>query len=279
MADLFDRQALIRITQNNQIQKTFDQRFRIAFEIAKTIGQEANTLKVSIYNLSRSNRAELVKSGQNIEVEAGYSGNFEVVGIANVNRVLIEHNPPNIITTLEAADGVRTLRDVTLSLSFKGPVTVDRILDEVAEKMGIGRVDTGADVKGQYIHGFSFSGKAKEALNKLTAKANVIWSIQNNDLVIFDRFNSNLERVVLLTPQTGLIDSPQALEDDDASETRAKNRGYKVRSLLNPKIEVGNLLKLESQDVTGQFRIDSVVHTCDTRANEWMTEAEIHAQA
>ena len=49
-----------------------------------------------------------------------------------------------------------------------------------------------------------------------------------------------------------------------------------MRSLLNPKIRPGEAVVIQSRDVDGEFRVDTVTHSGSTRGNDWETVAEVY---
>ncbi len=161
--------------------------------------------------------------------------------------------------------------------SFAAGATVDRVLNRIAEELALARRATGVEITGVYQEGVSFSGTAKDALDQVTRKAGLTWSIQNRELQILDRVDASQSRGPLLTPSTGLLDSPSPLEETGEENERRRGTGYEVRSILNPKIRPGERVVVESRDVEGQFRVDTVVHKGATRGNDWISTAEAFA--
>lgn len=274
---LFDRRCTVTIGPEGDSGLSFDQRFRISFRVIKSLSSETNAMNVQIYGLSQSTRDRVLTGDQILQIEAGYREGTEVLAVADVTRSVAQVRPPEIITTFDCQDGVKALRDRKIALSFAPDTQVSRVLDRIAQELALGDRATGAEVEGVYRNGVTISGTVREALDKVTRKAGVTWSIQDRELQILDRVESAQGRGVLLSPRTGLIDSPERLDDEEAQNERRAGSGYKVRSLLNPKIRPGDQLVLESATASGQFRIDRVEHVGDTRGEDWYTEAEVYA--
>lgn len=273
----FNRIARVTIGPEGKQGISFDERFRIAFRVTRTVGSEINSADIQIYGLSERSRDEIKRSNQIAQIEAGYGDSYSVVAIADITRVNIEHRPPDIITVVECGDGARALRDRKINLSFESGASVERVLNRVADELALGWRATGAKIQGVYQEGVSFSGRVGDVLNEITRKAGLGWSIQNRNLQILDKFNPNQSRGVLLTPDTGLLASPEPLDDPESETERQRGSGFVVRCLLNPKIVPGDRLKVESREVSEVLRIDTVEHRSDTRGTEWVTEVEAYA--
>jgi hypothetical protein len=273
---LWNRCARITIGPEGDSGFSFDERFRIAFRVTRTVGSEINSADVQIYGLSEQSRRRIKRPEQVAQIEAGYGDSYSVLAIADITRTTIEHRPPDIITAVECGDGARALRDRKINLSFEAGASVERVLNKIADELALGVRETGVEISGVYQEGVSFSGNVGDVLNQVTRKAGIGWSIQNRNLQLLDKFNPNQSRGVLLTPTTGLIASPEPLDDPESETERQRGSGFVVRCLLNPKIVPGDRLEIKSREVEGVFRVDTVRHRGDTRGAQWMTEAEVY---
>jgi len=274
---LWDRRVTVTVGPEGGEGVAVDERFQIEFAVSKSVGADQNRIDCTIYGLSEQTRTRMMEPGQVIQIEAGYAEGTEVLAIGDITRAVIEYAPPEIRTVIEAGDGARALRDRKVNLSFAAGASVQRVLDAIAQELALGRRATGAQVEGEYQEGVSFSGTAKDALDKVTARAGVTWSIQDGELQILDREQPSQGRGALLTPETGLLESPQRIDDEAFGLERAAGDGYEVRSLLNPKIRPGEPVVIQSRDVDGQFRVDTVTHSGSTRGNDWETVAEVYS--
>ena len=274
---LWDRRVTVTVGPEGGEGVAVDERFHIEFVVSKSVGAEQNRIDCTKYGLSEQTRARIMEPEQVIQIEAGHAEGTEVLAIGDITRAVVEHAPPEIRTVIEAGDGARALRDRKVNLSFAAGASVQRVLDAIAQELALGRRATGAQVAGEYQEGVSFSGTAKDALDRVTARAGVTWSIQDGELQILDREQPSQGRGALLTPDTGLLDSPQRIDDEAFGLERAAGTGYEVRSLLNPKIRPGEAVVIQSRDVDGQFRVDTVTHSGSTRGNDWETVAEVYS--
>lgn len=275
---LFDRKCILTVGEAGARGVQFDERLHVTFRVVKSLGAEINRAEFEVYGLSPESRNRCLQKDLVVQFEAGYVSNYELLTIADITRAVVSYEPPDIITKIEAGDGARALRDRKVNLSFSAGASVQRVFDAVAGELGLGERATGVPVQGEYQEGVSFSTTAREALNKVARRAGVVWSIQDGDLYIAKRDLPVDGRGVLLSPGTGLIGSPEPLEDPEPDLETKGGAGYRVRSLLQPKIRPGERVIIEARDVSGVFRVDVVEHVGDTRGNEWHTEAEVYAE-
>jgi hypothetical protein len=274
---LFDRRCAVTVGEEGGTGTRIDERFRVGFSVVKTLTTETNVSDVQINGLGDSLRQQFLAPGQVIQIEAGYAGGSEILSIADITNASIQRQPPEIITKLECQDGAQALKERKVALSFAPETPVQRVLDKLAQELALGQRATGVQVQGVYRNGLTLSTTIRDALNSVTRKAGVTWSIQDRQLQILDPVLSSQGQGVLLSPTSGLINLPERIDDPENEEELRRGVGYRVRSLLNPKIRPGEQLILESAEVQGKFRIDAVEHTGDTRGNEWYTEAEVYA--
>lgn len=246
---------------------------RIAFNVAKSDDVFANRIQVDIYNLTRESMNLMGSLGNRLVVEAGYGDELEVLAIGDITKFQIMRQPPDVVLRLEAGDGIISIKDTLVSFSFNGPISVNALIDKVAAAMGFGRRDTGVEITGTFQFGWAFTGRASDALDQLSAKAGVIWSVQNGDLQFTIPDQPARDRAWIISPATGLLSSPMRLED--VGWGGREELGWQVDSLLLPRLEPGGLVEIQSSDVNGQFAARRVTHVGDTHGSDWMTRAEV----
>ena len=127
-----------------------------------------------------------------------------------------------------------------------------------------------------------FFGEPKKYFRSIAADNNAQWFIENGELNI-GRIQDDPtpeKNALVINPDNGLIGSPQQIED-----------GVTFRTLLNPTLKIAlpamwvkldmtqivamkvNIGQLQTKlDEDGLYRICSVIHTGDSRGQEWYTE-------
>lgn len=271
----FDRVASVTVGKPGQIGTKISAN-RIRFRIEKTEKPDANTVEVELYNLSPDTRAKCQDTNAIVIVSCGYHGDVEqVVGVGGIHRHETTYPAPDIVTRINCGDGIEALRDARTKVSYAAGVPLKTIIDDIAKSMKIEVRPTDAILSGTYRQGFSFSGQSRDALSKVTAAFGLTWSIQNGQLQITENRKPVNRQAVLLTPETGLIGSPQPVDDVSTETKKHKDMpGLRVECLLNPRLEPGGVFEVRSREHKGFFRIVTVEHRGDTHGSEWRSTIE-----
>ncbi len=266
--ELFNRGASLTIGKVKGAGKKYAG-FRITFEVEKTSESAPNPAKVSIYNLSKSSRAELEAKGLTMILNVGYSGIgqgdpiLSQLFIGDVKKVLTTRQGPDVVTTLEAGDGEVAIKEVHVEQSFAPFTPVQSIIGSLADKLGLAVGTIVPGVAQLFENGFSMSGLASDNLDKLTSKLGLEWHVTDGELNVLDPALPTAEPAVLLTKDTGLIGVPSKREE-----------GVEFASLLNPAIKPGRLVSLISEQITGAFRPRKCRYKGDTHGGDWNVTVE-----
>lgn len=256
--------------------------FRIVFEVTKTDTTESNKAKISVYNLSEATRNK-IKKDDVVLLNAGYEEAYgeELLFAGNISRVSHAKDGAEVVTKIEAADGVKFLREIKVSFSYKAGTRAKNILYDliaIYRKNGIATKIIEPDIdNAEYVSGFAFVGLAKDCMDRLCFRLSLSWVINSNSLIITKEDEADKTRAVSLDSNSGLIGIPERNEDigDKSNEKKAKN-GWKIRSLLQPKIDPKGLIQVSSAEI-GQnkvFRVVTVKHSGDTEGEDWFSEVE-----
>ena len=76
---------------------------------------------------------------------------------------------------------------------------------------------------------------------------------------------------VFLSEKTGLIESPDLIiKSKQLAELNQDD--YLVVALLQPQMEAGDSVVIDSDVLKGNFTVKDLIHHGDTRGNEWYTK-------
>ena len=247
-------------------------RFRMAFTVTKTLEQDANRFQASVYGLSRQSQDMVTRLENSVILSAGYQGAEEVIAIGDIETYETIRQPPDVVTSIECGDGIRTLRDSRSNISISDTVSVRRILDRFATDLGVELRETTVDLGEPFENGFSFNGKTKDGLAVLARRGEWGWSIQGGELQISPQRGPALDDVIVVSAATGMINRPERL---DELTPQQEDEGWRVSTLLEPDAEPGMLLEIESDIISGMYSIKTVEHAGDTRGQDWTTTMEV----
>lgn len=254
---------------------------RMVCKIEKTLEKTPNNTQIEIYNLSDKSRAVFEQKNAAIRVRAGYGDRVKDIFIGDIGSVVTKRTGADIITQVEAQDGLLAYQSKEADLSFGAGAKIGTILDQLVGAFGLTKGEVqGLDTEDQYLNGVSFSGKVHKHIDTLLEKQpQLSWSIQDNQLQILPKVKASTRPAVLLTPETGLIGSPfkrVVLNQDIAKKQSGADaeNGAKVKSLLNADIVPGRLIRVEAQFMTGTFKVEKVTHEIDTHGTSYYSDIE-----
>ncbi len=274
MPRLFDRKCRVEIDGEGVRASIED--LRVTFSVNKTRSW-VSEMQVRVYNVNPDTRLTANKSRATVRLFAGY-GTPLLVAQAQITFVVVEREPPDIILAMDCLDGIVDLRRTRVSLSFERGATVGQVLEAVTEQLGLPVRPIEVDLESPLRGGYSHVGGVGTALDDMVEQVNAVWSIQNGEILILESGQPIPGEVALISPESGMIGSPEPIDeelgfDDIGGEPRF---GYTVRALLQPQIEPGQQVRIESADVRGLFRVEEIEHKGDTHGPDFESVMKLY---
>lgn len=264
----FDRVCAVDISPDLRVEK-----LRIKFEIKKSVIANTNYCRVDIYNLSQTTRNRITTDSTSlVRVLAGYSNNSGLIeiGQGNISNVIHTYKSPDVITTIYSKDGFNATISNRISLSFIDKTPLSSIIDAVIAKLNIPVKFINYNKSILIKNGFSYVGPITDVLDQLGRQYKFRWSIQDGQLQILNGEQGTGNQSVFLSAETGLIESPELIIKTKKLQEIKKNE-YKVSSLMQPQMQAGDLIQIESKTLNGIFIVNELTHVGDMNANEWYT--------
>jgi|SRR5579884_2617901 len=278
MSLLYGRVAKVIVGPPGQIGKEVTD-LRITFKIEKTSESNPNTATISVYNMAKDTRSLCEKKGNAVVLKCGYDTNIPLVFSGDIAKCTTEKQGPDIITTMEAGDGQVAFDTSTFDQSFAPGATVQSIFQQVTGSFGVAVGPLLGIPNDSVNNGMTLSGDSKKHMDDLTKKYGMEWSIQDGQIQVAPKNTPVFGTAVLLNSETGLIGSPKRVKilkanSDPLLGDFNKDAGVTFRSLLNPKLKPGQLVSLQSVNVTGLYTCRKVVHSGDTHSMPWQSECD-----
>lgn len=283
---LFDKK--IRITLAKPVKGSFTKiepnaivvtGLRMAFKIEKKLQKNPNTAEVILYNLNPASRALCEKKPLHIRLDAGYSTSIHRLWTGDMTFSQSRLDGIDWVTRIEVANGERAFNHARATRSFKaaqggkGSNCMD-VVNEVSKSMEMPVTltdDVRAELsKAELKQALSLRGPARKSLDKLLKTRNLEWSIQDGQIQILRPQQLRADQAFLISQATGMIGTP----DYTAPKKPGEKPSLKVKSLLHPSLTPGQKIKVESEAITGVFRLEAVTHTGDTHTDEFFSEME-----
>lgn len=298
---LFDRVAELIVGESGgKVVSIKDLRF--SFTIEKNASSTPNQSVIRIWNMREETRRIVETVNNAVILKAGYAQDTgpQTIFVGVVTRSTTMREGPDWITELELADGLIAYRDGKAALQFPVGSNALTVVAGIAGQFGLPVKPLPTDVAKTYPHGFSFVGRLRDAMNKACDYAGLEWSIVDHEIQIIKKGGVAKKRAIVLSPDTGMIGSPQPeaktmseknaaksgltvdnagvrVKKSDTTKTGKKRttlevQGYSVDSLLQPSINPGSYVQVKSFAIDGEFfRVESVTHRGDTGGGEWKT--------
>lgn len=264
---------------------------RVTFHVEKTLKPEPNVCEVSIYNLSRTQRAQIEElrpkkgdtRGIPMLVEAGYKDTgTSQIWLGDLRTVYSEYSSASgdWVTKVETGDGEAAKRS-SVAVAYGPGTTPDIALRALVRALGVDEGNVAAAAIKLRQGGAAtllpkravFSGSASVNMTNFCRSAGLEWSVQDGAVQVLESNKTLSGKALHLTggkighpstPGTGLIESPSV--DPLGVLT--------IKFLIQPGVKVGTLLVVDSETAQGNYRIEKAVWDGDTHAQPWYITAE-----
>jgi hypothetical protein len=272
MARLLQRTAELRIG---------DRAFRgldLEFTVDKRIDPDPNTLDLVAWNLSEDTRAAMQRPWLPIVLVAGYEGTAAIVFSGQARRVEHSRAGVDVKTRVLCGDGEKAFQIARSHVSFAADTALSTVVEQLAKDLGVQSGDALArlsrgdfpGVSERYLGGYTASGPTVRELDRVLRAAGIEWSIQDGKLQLLAPGEATSETAVLLSPESGLVDAPE----HGAGQGEGAPKVLKARSLLQPGLRPGRLVRIESKKLKSAFRVVRVVHMGELAGQKWYSEIE-----
>lgn len=250
---------------------------RISFFIQKTDKESANKAQIEIYNLSDTTALQIGKAKNTVILRAGYEdeGGAKNLFFGQVSSALYTKAPPETKLEIAAFDGQSNIQEKNITVSYGPGTTVQIIFNDLLAAFGLPLTNASLILSGAYANGYAFVGKVKDAITEVLSFAGKTWTIQNLQLTVISPGESVERTGLLISPNTGLINTPEPLDDIDIDATQKVPKRYKIKSLLFPQMIPGAEIQIQSSIVFGTFRVETVEFTGDNFEGSFTAEAEV----
>lgn len=252
----------------------------IKFNVPFGDSDEVETIDIQVYNLKDST-INAITTNTSAILSAGYVDDNGVIFNGTLKKKETKWEELDKITTFKCIDSPEDYTKTVFKKTFARNTPASTILRELAQAAGlsIGEIDLPVDFI--YRSGKVLNGKIKDLASEIAKDCEAKLHINKGRMFVRDRVkgdNLGLD----ISKETGLIDEPEEVEEEvkDEKGSKVKNekkkiKGYKIKTLLNPRITTDVIIKLTSRKVSGVFRVSKGEHKGDTSGQEYYTECEV----
>lgn len=255
--------------------------------IKKDNNKDPNKSEITIVNLSDDTVNYINKNIRNnvaVALAVGYEGQtLNLVFKGTVQWVSDTFDGTDRNTTLHCVDGGINLSLARSSKSYPKGTKVSTIINDLVGDLGtpVGnvKVDTDKTISSASV----MCGSTSHYLESICRGNDHNFSIQDGSVFITPRSQMFSARTSYISPDTGLLGSPQPFHNDikptkkttkSSKKAKKPTDGVKFRCEVDGSLVPEKTVWLKSRDYDGGFKVVTVTHTLDYEGNEWYTEVE-----
>lgn len=256
----------------------------LTFSVTKssTALKKQNSAEIEVYNLPDEILKVLDKDYPVAFLKAGYE-NQEIVTLikGEVVSVSTRKQGADKVTQILMGSGYVALNHETIQAVVPEGKTVKEVIETLQKEMtGISKgVFSGFNINNKVLYGYSMSGTARETLDNICKTYNLDYNIDNDILYVHDAvgtIDENYSLAPLINESSGLIDLPYEtrVEVGNAKKSIKNKGGVHFKILMNPTLQAGSIVKIESPTINGWYKISDLRHFGGNRINDWYTECK-----
>ncbi len=259
---------------------------QIRFDVSKSSDNKknSNSASIEVYNLSETTLSKLESEFISCVLEVGYVDDEDKVVLlqlvsGNVTEVKTVKSGVDRITQILMGEGYTDLQHIKLNFTVPPGKTRKDILTEVVAQvpgLSLGGI-TGTNLNNPVVDGYPVWGSPKDVLDELASAWKLEWRAANGTIEITEEnglVSKNKDLAPLISPSSGLIDIPfyTTASSTKTKGDKTRREGLQFKALLNAELKPGQLVRVESKEVNGWYRINSARYTGDFRGNDWHVE-------
>jgi hypothetical protein len=245
--------------------------FDMSFAIKFTPMETPNDAEIEINNLTESTVAAHFQIGRSVIINAGYDGDIGTLFVGFITDVSNTKDDGTKTTHVLALDATEAYMRRYVSKSYREGVYALEIIQDLLRQtdLTVGEISLAESV--QYPRGRMVTGKLRDVLAEIVNDCGTSLRITNGIIQIRD-VGAGVETGVVLSPQTGLIGSPERKYEKDRESGMQPD--YKAKCLLRHNITALSAVRLESIACNADFVVLSGKHTGSNR-DDFQTEMEL----
>lgn len=262
-----------------------DESLRITFQVTHFAGGAFSLADITIYNASGARSRMLLGDRHGkydfISLEAGYENQFGRIfsgQIINTQRVLDDGGVTKGVRFFcqsAAKEYAEKIINVTLSPEADPVEMIEACAEPYGKEMQFYGDFSGLPKRSR---GSVFQGSPRSCLDNLAVAYGFKWMVEGDTIKFIKDGFAMTKQVTILNAETGMIGSP-VVSDSEVG----------VRCVLNPKIILGSVLKIESMAPRfefsgaffnniprtigqGYYQANAIVFTGDSHGDNWETQ-------
>lgn len=232
------------------------------FDIPFDDDTEADEAEILVYNLSDLT-IQNIKRDSPITITAGYGSDTGIIFSGIISKARSYYSGEDRVTEIDAIDRAELReRELTDDISYAGGTPASRILQDLLCKTGLPVAVFAPKRDYVYKDKATVNGGLMDNIRKYAQICGVSAYICKGQIYVRPILDGDgLD--FTLSSDTGLLDLAEFEEELIAEDFVDTVHGYEITMLLQHRVTTASLIRLDSRNVTGTFRVREGCHTYD----------------
>lgn len=231
------------------------------FDIPFDDDTEADEAEILVYNLSDTT-VQNIKTGEQITVTAGYGSDTGIIFSGYISKPKTYYSGMDRITEIHAADSNEGKGREIESISYAGGTPASRILQDLVGMAGLPVAVFAPQRDHVYKDKATVEGGLMENIRKYAKVCGVSAYICKGQIYVRPVVDGDgLD--FTLSADTGLLELSEFEEESTAEDFIDTVHGYEITMLLQHRVTTASLIKVNSKNVSGSYRVREGSHTYD----------------
>lgn len=231
------------------------------FDVPFDDDAEANEAEIQIYNLSDAS-VQGIKKDTPVCITAGYGDDTGIIFSGFISKVCTYYQDMDRVTEIHALDDMKRQESDLESIAYAPGSSASSVLMDLIAKTGL---PVGVcSIKRDYVYadGTTIEGGLMENIRKQAQICGVSAYICKGQVYV--RHISEGDALEFqLSSDTGLLSLSEFEEEQTAEDFKDTVRGYDITMLLQHRVTTASIVKVQSANVSGVYRVREGSHTYD----------------
>ncbi|WP_342410613.1 hypothetical protein [Paenibacillus sp. FSL R10-2778] len=223
-----------------------------------------NESELRIWNLSQTT-INNIKRNAVLMVNAGYTGDVGLILHGRISSVRTKWEGVDKITTVYVLDSEDLSKREVTEIAFAKGTLASAIIKQMAGYIGLPVAQMALNQDYRYQDGYTEKGKVTDIISEVCKDCGTSCYINQSKLYIRN-IRNGADSVFALSPETGLIGSPEYFEDNGI-------QGYNISAQLQQRITTASVINLTCREWSGKLHIRSGTHKF-SNTGDFITETE-----
>lgn len=258
-------------------------KLHMTFEVSKSVDKKkrTNSASIEVYNMNEDQIALLDREQLACQLSIGYenAGGPKLLVSGNVVECRTVDKGPDTITQIIMGEGYTALTEPRVKALLGPGEPLEKAVEEIRKQMpGISRgVIQGGNLNNPVLFGYRLHGTPRDLLDEMCEAHDLECQITQDTLHIVQAgrvYSKDKNTALVINEDTGLIESPFHTSGDHTRSKKDKKRvrGTQFRALANAELIPGAMVRLESERITGWYRVHSIRFYGGLESPDWYME-------